>query len=685
MSINSVYKKLTPSDQSYVPFNAQKQYTFTNSASAAENSINFFYTSYTSESFALYSTASSVYGTDAGTMPNSARLDVKNVLKYNQIDHLFYRQYILGAIKGGGIKPSLGGKNIDVNRFGTEYDFLKHKRILYNKAGIISMPSGYYGHAVKKGSFSISGSRPLIKDGPGSTLVDDSYGNLIVSGTIIEDYVTDHRKNILNIGPQKGFRKYDLGVYDYYVMIDGFAPMNLQADGTSPGNFYRRGTRIPNPPTLYNTGPIVDNFDDSYFFNVINYTNVTFSEDILFNPNNLNLTTKEYADKFSVVNFHGGPLSATEGIDTTSYIKIPNDSKYHFNKGDDFTISFWMKYCGNETLHSNEKAYLIEKSTTKTVPAPITTTNSEPVNTDITGALQLIDIPAEPQFPFAVYLALGGAHNRPHVYFERSDGLSASLCSASVPINITGGTIPGGYEAAGAISTKMQHIACRVSSSEMSIFVNGIKSNPTDGTGTFLTDGSTSITQNNANIYVGVKGQPQTDTIYQSATLNESLNHFSGSMSQINIFSNDLSDKQILNHYSSSNNSPYVGNLFYSHGLAVITHPGYLSGSELHSTSSFVDLAKLQFEGNHLIYEHEFQCSADEYEFNDTMNLTARKIQSPESMEKADFATGSIFKPYVTTIGLYNEERELLVVGKLAQPIRMSDETDTTFIIRYDT
>ena len=67
------------------------------------------------------------------------------------------------------------------------------------------------------------------------------------------------------------------------------------------------------------------------------------------------------------------------------------------------------------------------------------------------------------------------------------------------------------------------------------------------------------------------------------------MHQFSGSMSQINIFNNDLSDVQVLNHYSSSNNSPYVGNLFYSHGLAVITHPGYLSGSELHSTSSFID------------------------------------------------------------------------------------------------
>ena len=53
--------------------------------------------------------------------------------------------------------------------------------------------------------------------------------------------------------------------------------------------------------------------------------------------------------------------------------------------------------------------------------------------------------------------------------------------------------------------------------------------------------------------------------------------------------------------------------------------------------------------------------------------------------ELANFTTSSYFKPYVTTIGLYNENNDLLVVGKLGQPIRMSDETDTTFIMRWDT
>ena len=50
-----------------------------------------------------------------------------------------------------------------------------------------------------------------------------------------------------------------------------------------------------------------------------------------------------------------------------------------------------------------------------------------------------------------------------------------------------------------------------------------------------------------------------------------------------------------------------------------------------------------------------------------------------------DFATGSYFSPYVTTIGLYNETNQLVAVGKLPQPLPISLYTDTTFVVNFDT
>jgi len=102
-------------------------------------------------------------------------------------------------------------------------------------------------------------------------------------------------------------------------------------------------------------------------------------------------------------------------------------------------------------------------------------------------------------------------------------------------------------------------------------------------------------------------------------------------------------------------------------------------------TGGSIDDFNLEFKNTHLIFEHEYQCTVEEDEYNFSLNPTLRLNQDIEEAELANFATGSNFKPYVTTIGLYNEEGELLVVGKLGQPIKMSDETDTTFVVRFDT
>jgi len=89
----------------------------------------------------------------------------------------------------------------------------------------------------------------------------------------------------------------------------------------------------------------------------------------------------------------------------------------------------------------------------------------------------------------------------------------------------------------------------------------------------------------------------------------------------------------------------------------------------------------LKFKNRHTIYENEIVCRVSATELNMSQNPT---ITSDDSGSLRDFATGSIFQPYATTVGIYNEANELLLVGKLAQPIEISKDTDTTFVIRYE-
>lgn len=91
--------------------------------------------------------------------------------------------------------------------------------------------------------------------------------------------------------------------------------------------------------------------------------------------------------------------------------------------------------------------------------------------------------------------------------------------------------------------------------------------------------------------------------------------------------------------------------------------------------------ATLSFKNEHIIYEQEVRCKVGENDFNASTNPT---ITTDNSGSLRDFATGSVFAPYVTTVGLYNSRNELLAVAKLAQPIPLSSTTDTVFVVKYD-
>ena len=75
---------------------------------------------------------------------------------------------------------------------------------------------------------------------------------------------------------------------------------------------------------------------------------------------------------------------------------------------------------------------------------------------------------------------------------------------------------------------------------------------------------------------------------------------------------------------------------------------------------------KISFKNRYTIYENEIVCTIDANDLNMSQNPT---ITTDTSGSLRDFATGSYFKPYITTIGLYNDNNELLAVAKLSRPL----------------
>ena len=139
-----------------------------------------------------------------------------------------------------------------------------------------------------------------------------------------------------------------------------------------------------------------------------------------------------------------------------------------------------------------------------------------------------------------------------------------------------------------------------------------------------------------------------------------------------------------------------VGNIIYTHGMVILTQQEWGEGSadleNIYDAES-VDIT-CSFSSSYTIYETQYKCTIGESEFGFSQNpsiisgsfaiLDEENNVFTSSGVPYDFATGSYFSPYVTTVGMYNNDHELLAVGKLAQPLPISQTTDTTILINID-
>ena len=174
-----------------------------------------------------------------------------------------------------------------------------------------------------------------------------------------------------------------------------------------------------------------------------------------------------------------------------------------------------------------------------------------------------------------------------------------------------------------------------------------------------------------------------------------------------------------------------IGNIFYSQGLIVITRA---------LNDVLISNWDLSFKSTKTIYEHEYLLIVNEDEFNVSQNPSAvvteggeytsfvdssgnthrvyskqpvkyiRKKSILENGNTLDYrytssvsssthfagfehydlsssidSTGSFLTPFITTIGLYDDNCDLVAVAKLPQPIKSERDIPVNFIIRFDT
>jgi hypothetical protein len=138
----------------------------------------------------------------------------------------------------------------------------------------------------------------------------------------------------------------------------------------------------------------------------------------------------------------------------------------------------------------------------------------------------------------------------------------------------------------------------------------------------------------------------------------------------------NIIDDGFGNLYNTYSTKTHVGNIFYAQGIFVITNQSY--------QSLFTNPFTLSFRNEHIIYENEVRCLVKESDYNLSYNPTLLS-GSYISGSVLDFATGSYFHPYATSLGLYSDNNELLAIAKFGKPIMISPNTDMTFVVKYDT
>lgn len=150
-------------------------------------------------------------------------------------------------------------------------------------------------------------------------------------------------------------------------------------------------------------------------------------------------------------------------------------------------------------------------------------------------------------------------------------------------------------------------------------------------------------------------------------------------------------------------NGGKVGDVIYQHGIIILTAisssiSGAVYGSAIYGTSvygseSITGLNEIitgnnitcSFQSTMTIYESQYKCTFNPNEFVYSTNPSVISSSCENQDGKLyDFATGSYFEPYITTVGLYNNTNELVAVGKLSQPLQSSNITDTTILVNLD-
>ena len=340
-----------------------------------------------------------------------------------------------------------------------------------------------------------------------------------------------------------------------------------------------------------------------------------------------------------------GTCMVTEG----GYLHVTSKENFTPLPKSSFAISFWVNVPPSQSNNDNSYNYIVNKNTMVL---------DDGFNRRIGKYNTSLVERRSSHYPFDVRITNSSNPNPHRIVFEQSSAENIVTVTSSA-------IIPGNW----------YHVVCQKSASIYSIHLNG----------TLNASSSFEMTKNVSNnheMYIGGNG---TNSGMISASIDE-FRIYNTALTQTQISS--LSDNSYGLGYAYQSN--VVGNIFYKSGEILISDPRpKYANALLGRTGSFDYGGRThgfsgEFRSTTTFYEYQVICKIRKKEFNLSQNISLREGGDPNSYKLRNFVTSSHFNPYITTIGLYDDNDELLAIGKLASPLEKRDDVDMNIIVRWD-
>jgi hypothetical protein len=149
-------------------------------------------------------------------------------------------------------------------------------------------------------------------------------------------------------------------------------------------------------------------------------------------------------------------------------------------------------------------------------------------------------------------------------------------------------------------------------------------------------------------------------------------------------------DDGLGNIYVSQSGTAYnIGHIFYDQGIIVLQETSSVATAINKNGIKIVSGTSVQviFTSSVYLTEHLLNVQIQPNEFTiSPYNPQALKVPfTGSSVQGIELMLSQSLKPYITTIGLYNDDKDLVAVAKLSNPIKRTFDTTQTFVVKFDT